>query len=114
MTLGTLTPDGTVPLDCGSQRTFTCSVTGVALWTISLNGISVTATTGLSAANYYPRITTTDASGLTQSSTITMIGFTTSDNGGTIQCVEQANNSVQGMATVSVGENSACRELVYI
>ena len=74
----------------------------------------MTANTGRSAANNNARITTTDTSGITQSSTITMIGFTTLDNGGTIQCIELANNSLQGMATVSVGENSACRELVCI
>ena len=95
-------------MDCGSQQTFTCSVTGVAaLWTISgLSGISVTRDTGLSAANNV-RITTTDTSGLTQSSTITITGFTTADNGGTIQCIDLADNSVQGMANISVGENVA-------
>ena len=100
-----MTPDGKVPLDCGSQQTFTCSVTGGALWTTSgLSGISVSGTTGQLAANNNVRINTTDTSGTTQSSTITITGFTTADNGGTIQCINQANSSVQGMASVSVGE----------
>ena len=100
-----MTPDGTVSLDCGSQRTFTCNVTGVlAGWTISgLSGISVTGTSGQIAANNNPRITTTD-SGALPSSTITITWFTTADNGGTIQCINLADGSVQGMASISVGE----------
>ena len=105
VTIGTLTPDGMVLLDCGSQQTFTCSVTGVAAtWTIGgLSGISVTRDNGLGVANN-PRITTTDTSGATQSSTITITGFTTADKGGTIQCIDLDDNSVQGMASISVGE----------
>ena len=81
-----MTPDGAVPLDCGSEATFICNVTGLsAVWTISgLSGICVTGTTEQFAANNNSRITTTDTSGLTQSSTITITGFTTSDNGGTV------------------------------
>ena len=101
-------------LDCGSRQTFTCSVTGGAAWNISgLSGISVTRDSGLSIANSNARITTTDTSGLTQSSTITITGFFTSDNGGAIQRIEQADNSAQGMSTVSVGERLAYRE-VYL
>ena len=111
VTSGTLTPDSTVPLDCGSQQTFTCSVPGGAAWNISgLSGTSVTAIpTGRSIANNNPRITTTDTSGVTQSSTITITGFTTTDNGGTIQCIDLNDNSVQGMASIEVGENLAYR-----
>ena len=103
-------------MDCGSQQTFTCSVTGgAALWTISgLSGISVTRHTGQFAASNNARITTTDTSGLTQSSTITITGFTTADNGGAIQCINLDDISVQGMASISVGENSAYREVVHI
>ena len=101
---GALTPDGTVSLYSGSQQTFTCSVTVAAGWNISgLSGISVTGNSGLLAANNSPRITTTESSGVTQSSTITIIGFTAADNGGTIQCIELADNCVQGMATISIG-----------
>ena len=98
-------------MDCGSQQTFTCSVTGTAaLWTISdLSGISVTSTSGLIAANNNPRITATDTSGVTQSSTITITGFTTADNGGAIQCINLDDISVQGMASISVGENFVYR-----
>ena len=100
-------------MDCGSQQTFTCSVTGVAaLWTTSgLNGISVTRDSGLVVATNSARITTNDTSGATPTSTITITGFTTADNGGTIQCINLDDDSVQGMASISVGENSAYRRL---
>ena len=100
-------------MDCDSQQTFTCNVTGVlAGWTISgLNGISVIREIGLSAVSNNARITTTDSGG-TPSSTITITGFNTSDNGGTIQCINLEDISVQGMASISVGENSAYREVV--
>ena len=113
VTLGMLTPGGTVSLDCGSQQTFTCSVTGGAAWAISLDGISVTHDNGLGVANN-ARITTTDTSGVTQSSTITITGFTTADNGGTIRCIDQADNSNQGTASISVGERSTYREVVHM
>ena len=102
-------------MDCGSQQTFTCNVTGLAaLWTISgLSGISATGTSGPFTANNNARITTTDTSGFTQSSTITITGFTTADNGGSIRCANLEDGSVQGMASVSVGESLACREVVH-
>ena len=58
--------------------------------------------TGHTVANN-PRITTNDTSGVTQSSTITITGFTTADNG-TIQCINLADSRGQGMASISVGE----------
>ena len=93
-------------MDCGSQQTFTCSVYGSASWTFSgLSGIRVPRfPTGVEIAKNNSRITTTDTSGLTPSSTINITGFTTTDNGATIQCFEHANASVQGMASISVGE----------
>ena len=103
--VGTLTPDGTVSLDCGSQQTFTCSVNGTAVWTISgLSGINAIRFNGLGTARTNTRITTTDSSGLTSPSTISITGFTTADNGGTIQCINLDDLSVQGMARISVGE----------
>ena len=115
VTSGTLTLDGTVFLDCGSQHTFTCSVTVAATWTISgLSGISVTGHSGRGIANNNPRITTTDTSGITQSSTITITGFTTADNGGTVQCIELNDGRVQGMASISVGERSCGVQRVCI
>ena len=102
--VGRGTPNVTVSLDCGSQQTFTCTVTGVAVWTISgLSGISVTSNSGQLIANN-ARITTNDTSGVVQSSIITITGFTIADNGGTIRCIDQANSSVQGMASISIGE----------
>ena len=90
------------------------SVTGpAAQWTISgLSEISITRDSGLGIAINNVRITTTDTSGITQSSTITITGFTTADNGATIQCINLNDGSVQGMASISVGENSAYREVV--
>jgi hypothetical protein len=83
---------------------FTCSVTGVAaVWTITgLSGITAVQVTGQGAVNNNARITTTDTSGVTQTSTITITGFTTADNGGTVQCVNLADSAVEGMTTVSV------------
>ena len=59
------------------------------------------------------RITTTD-SGIPISSIITITGFTTADDGGTIQCINLAGPSVQGMAGISVGENLTYREVVHL
>ena len=103
---GTLTPDGTVSLDCGSQQTFTCRVTNTAAWTISLDGISLSTAPGITADTNSARINTTD-SGALPSSTITITGFTEADNGGTIQCVDLVGGSVQGMANISVGESTS-------
>ena len=100
-------------MDCGSQQTFTCSVTGGVAWAISLDRISVTRDNGLFAASN-SRITTIDTGGVTQSSTITITGFTTSDNGGTIQCIDLDDISVQGMASISVGEILTYREVVHM
>ena len=36
---------------------------------------------------------------------ITISGFSTSDNGGTIQCINIEDGGVQGMADISVGES---------
>ena len=93
-------------MDCGSQQTFTCNVTGPAAgWTISgLSEISEVRNTGQSVADKNPRINTTDTRGITSPSNITITGFTTADNGGTIQCINMDNKHVvQGMANISVG-----------
>ena len=58
---------------------------------------------GLIAANGSTRISTTDTI-VTSSSTITIDGFTTADDGGTIGCFDIVNDNVQGMVTVRVGE----------
>jgi hypothetical protein len=102
---GTLSPSGSISLDCGNQETFICSVTGTAAgWTITgLSGITVSLDSGLAANNTNARITTTDTSGVTQTSTITITGFNTSDNGGNVQCINLADGAVQGMINVSVG-----------
>ena len=74
------------------------------MWTISgLSEIHVTGNIGLSAAKNNPRITTTDTSRLTPSSTITISGFNVTDNGGTIKCINLADGKVQGTATISIG-----------
>jgi hypothetical protein len=102
---GALTSNDTDPLDCSSQRTFTCNVTGPAAgWTITgLSGITAVERRGQLAASSNARITTSDTSGITPSSTITISGFNTSDNGGNVQCINLADGAVQGMINVSVG-----------
>ena len=108
--IGTLFPSGSLLLDYGSEQTFTCTVTGpAAMWTITgLSGITAVGSIGLSAANNNARITTTDTSGLTQSSTITITGFTTADYGGMVQCINQADASVEGKVTILLGELGKC------
>ena len=103
-------------MDCGSQQTFNCNVTGpAAAWNISgLSGISATSATGLLAANNNsPRITTNDTRGITPSSTITITGFSAADNGGTIQCINLDDNRVQGVANISVLGALYCLPKIY-
>ena len=91
-------------MDCGSQQTFTCSVTGQAAgWTISPEGIGITTQSGLTAADN-PWIYTADTNGTTQSSTITVTGFITADNGGTVQCIDLDDEHTQGMATILISK----------
>ena len=105
---GTLTPDGTVSVDCGGTQTFTCRAPGVSIgWNIAgLSGISMGPFRARPAARNNPRITSNDTGGNSQVgvSVITISGFSISDNGGNIQCINMDDNSVQGMATISVGE----------
>ena len=53
-----------------------------------------------------PRITSNDTGDAMQIdvSVITISGFSVSDNGGTIQCVNMVNRRNQGMATISMSE----------
>ena len=74
-------------------------------WTITgLSGITGVQTTGQGAANSNARIITTDTRGIIRSSTITITGFTTTDYGGMVQCIDLVYISLQGTANVSVGE----------
>ena len=97
-------PSGNLTFDCGNEQTFVCSVNGgSAGWTITgLSGISVTNDIGLLAARF-DRITTIDTNHLAQSSTITITGFNTADNGGTIQCINLDDGSTRGFAMISIG-----------
>ena len=105
-----MTADGTpvVSLNNGSQQSFTCDVAGAAAgWTVTdLSGITATQVTGLVAANNNPRITTTDTTGATPSSTIIISGFNQKDNQGEIQCINLEDNSVQGKAFISIGTST--------
>ena len=98
-------PSGDLTLDCGNQQTFVCSVTGLAAgWTIrGLSDIAIINNNGLAASSLNSRITTNDKSNVTQSSTITITGFNTTDNGGTIQCINLEDGSIRGIATTSIG-----------
>ena len=106
--VGTLTPNGTVSVDCGSTQTFTCTAPGEVLeWTTSgLSGISRGPFRARIKAITNPRIQSTDTGGDTQIdvSVITISGFSRSDNGGSIQCINANNSNVRGMASISVGE----------
>ena len=77
-------------------------------WTISgLSGINITGPfRARPASRNNPRITSTDTGANSQTgvSNITISDFSTLDNGGSIQCVNMEDGSVQGMATISVGE----------
>ena len=106
---GTLTPNGNISVQCGSRQIFTCRVPGKPLgWSINgLNGINI-------PGPFRPRfvfgtnsrITTTDTGDKSQVSVtvITMSGFSISDNGGTVQCINMEDSRVLGMARISIGE----------
>ena len=108
-------PNGHVWVDCGLDReqTFTCDVSHItsgassAGWTITLGGIAVRQDSGREIAQMHSgRISTSDPGGITKSSTITITGFSSSDNGGTIKCINLDDGSLQEMATI--GESSVC------
>ena len=102
---GSVTPNGTIWLDCGSQQMFSCCVSGqAAVWAISgLDGMNtITNQSGQDAANF-PRITTTD-NGVTHSSIIIISRFTIADNGAIVECTDSSTNEVNGMANILVGE----------
>ena len=56
--------------------------------------------------NNYTRITSNDTGDIAQIgvSNITISGFSRSDNGGTIKCINLKDGGVQGVARISVGE----------
>ena len=104
--VGTLTPNGNVSVDCGSTQTFTCAIPDKPIeWTTSgLSGIGSGPFRARIAAITNPRIMSTDTGGVLQTSVsvITISGFNRSDNGGIIQCINTNNNSVEGMASITV------------
>ena len=106
--VGALTPNGNVSVNCGGRQTFNCYAPGELLeWTTSgLSGISRGPFRARIEAYMHPRITTNDNGGETQESVsrITISGFSRSDNGGIIHCINAENNNVLGMASISVGE----------
>ena len=95
-------------MDCGSRQTFDCNAPGEPIeWTTSgLKGISPGPFLARTEAIRHARMTSTDMGDTTQTkmSSITISGFSRSDNGGTIQCVNANNSNVRGMASISVGE----------
>ena len=107
-------PSGTVSLDCGSQQTFACRVTGVVLWTVTgLSGINAIEISSMKAASNNSRIATTDPSDSVQESTIIISGFTTADDGGTVQCLDRVvfGPHGSGVATIHIesgGNHKEC------
>ena len=95
-------------MDCGSRQTFTCRAPGKPIeWTTSgLRGIIQGPFRARNEAMTNPRIASPDTGDGAQSSmsSITISGFSRSDNGGTIRCINAENNNVRGMASISVGE----------
>ena len=95
-------------MNCGRTLIFTCNAPGEQLkWTTSgLSGISRGPFRARNEAIGNPRIWSNDTGSNSQVSVsvITISGFSRSDNGGTIQCVNAENSNVRGMASISVGE----------
>ena len=52
----------------------------------------------------YGRITTNDATSITQSSTINITEIRPEDHGATVQCVNKEDGSVQGVAILSLSK----------
>ena len=106
-----------VPLDCASQRDFTCDVSDIttgnynpsAGWRINgLSNISAVGGNGITVANNNIRVTTTTG-GNVPTSTITIDNFDMRDDGGTVQCINTDDDTIQGTATI--GEKF-CLELM--
>ena len=97
-------------MNCGRTQTFTCNAPGEPIkWTTSgLRGISAGPFLARKESNrdLTDRFTSHDSGRNTQESVSTIIisGFSKSDNGGTIQCINARNSNVLGMASISVGE----------
>jgi hypothetical protein len=114
---GTLTPDGIVALDCGSQQIFTCKASGpVAVWTIHLEGgnVQISTDTGITAASQSSRISTNATSGNIPTSVVTIRDFSEADNNGTVQCIDQNTNRNEGTAVVVVGKPSCVKIDAFI
>ena len=113
--VGELTPDGTVFVDCGGSKTFTCKAGGIPLkWTIDgLRGINIVDPflARKEACEYVCGRITTNATGhKTQEdvSFFTISGFTVSHKGGIIQCINADDHMTIGMATISICECVCC------
>ena len=105
--VGRLTPDGNVSVDCGSTQTFVCSIPDEPIeWTTSgLREIRRGPFLARTEALGNGRITSPDSGDFqTSVSRITISGFSRSDNGGIIQCINANSSNVRGMASISVGE----------
>ena len=106
-------------MNCGRAQTFTCRVSDRTVpigWNIAgLSGINIPGpfnarTVAINDNN--ERFDSNDTGGMDQTvvSVITISGFSISDNGGIIQCVDIRNNNTKGMAIISIGE-FVCRAL---
>ena len=94
-------------MDCGGTQTFACNAPDEPIeWTTSgLREIRRGPFLARTEALGNGRITSPD-NGDTQYSVsrISISGFSKSDNGGTIQCINADSSNVRGMARISVGE----------
>ena len=94
-------------MSCGKSQKFICTGYKKAfLWNITgLSGIDTTELLSARiAALGNPRISSGDIGDFNEfgDSDITISGFSAADNGGTVQCINKKDNSVQGTATILI------------
>ena len=96
-TLGPLVPNGTVPLDCGSQQVFTCTISGrFVQWRFDIKAGNVEYT-----ANVLPDTARTNQT----ESVITVFNLSEADNNGTVECIDRDTNLSEGTARIVIGKH---------
>ena len=102
-------------MDCGGSETFICEKASTPLkWTIKgLIGIDIAGpflARTEAHENSKGRISTNDTGERPQEgmSNLTISGFTVSDKGGIIECVNANENSIIGMANITICECVCC------
>ena len=92
-----LVPNGTVPLDCGSQQVFTCTISGrFARWRFDIKAGNVKYT-----ATILPDTARTNQT----KSAITVFNLSEADNNGTVECIDRDTNLSEGTARIVIGKH---------